>query len=328
MSSACDRCHRRKSKCDKRIPTCGPCYKAGVECKYVDRTKSRQHDVERLQRRIKQLEATNRHLELRLVAASGQQSSPVSTVGNVDGHDDDRSVEDETTLQDAVPNGPDPPEPGDDEIMEEISFLSSRAGGERNFLGSASGVLLANLVSATVATSRDRNRLKNMSLQDSLLHRRNTAASAVLTGVSPSRSVGSVDVVSLPPERVARELCRAYFENDHLCYPFLHRQTVFSIFERAYGDPKFLLQSPFASYVFDMIVAIATASGPKFDLEALPDAEAYQLRAVQRLNEVLQEGGIQALQALLLLFRYRMINSIQDTSASKCRSVVQPGCWG
>ncbi|KAH8694197.1 fungal-specific transcription factor domain-containing protein, partial [Talaromyces proteolyticus] len=179
-----------------------------------------------------------------------------------------------------------------------------------------SGVLLADLVSATVVTSRDRSGQKKVSLQERHLNRRNIAAAAGLNGVSPSYSAGSVDVSSLPPERVARELYRAYFENDHFCYPFLHRQTAFSMLKRAYEDPAFLEQNAFLSFVFDMVLAIATASGPKFNLEALPDAEAYQVRATQRLNEVLQDGGIQALQALLLLCQYRMINSIQDTSTS------------
>jgi hypothetical protein len=85
---------------------------------------------------------------------------------------------------------------------------------------------------------------------------------------------------------------------------------------RAYKDPSCLEQDVFAGFAFDMILAIATASVHKFDLESLPNAEGYQLRAAQRLNEVLQRGHIQALQAILLLGQYRMINSIQDTSSS------------
>jgi hypothetical protein len=133
----------------------------------------------------------------------------------------------------------------------------------------------------------------------------------------PANTTGSVDVASLPPERTARELLRSYFENDHLCYPFLHKQTVFTFFDRAYTNAMVLSQNAFAYYIFHMIIAIAAAGGQKLDLEGVPDAESYQLRAMQRLDEVLREGGIQALQALLLLFRYRMINSIQDTSASR-----------
>lgn len=319
MSSACDRCHHRKSKCDKQFPTCGPCQKARVECKYVDRTKYRQQHVERLQRRLKQMEAANRRLEARFAAASAQQSPPASNVETVAGHNEHRFDEDKPSVQhqDAVRHSADPAEPLDDEIMEEISFLSSRAGGERNFLGSASGVLLANLVCATVTSPRDRSRQRNISSKDRHLYRQNSNALAAANEPSPSYVTGSIDAASLPPERIAHELLRSYFASDHLCYPFLHKQTILTFYEKAYTDSAFLLQNAFAYYVCHMIIAVAAAGGQKLDLEALPDAESYQLRAMQRLDEVLREGGIQALQALLLLFRYRMINAIQDTSASK-----------
>ncbi|KAL2812779.1 fungal-specific transcription factor domain-containing protein [Aspergillus cavernicola] len=65
-----------------------------------------------------------------------------------------------------------------------------------------------------------------------------------------------------------------------------------------------------------MILAIASASVYKFDRESLPDAEGYHLRAVERLNEVLQGGDLRALQAILLLCQYRMVNSVQDTPTS------------
>lgn len=48
---ACDRCHRRKSKCGQIHPVCGPCKKAGAACRYVDR-KKQTREVEGLQRRF------------------------------------------------------------------------------------------------------------------------------------------------------------------------------------------------------------------------------------------------------------------------------------
>lgn len=297
-TQACDRCRRRKSRCDKISPTCGSCRKVGAACKYVDRAKDRQEMVERLQRRLKQAEANNSSLAARL-AHSELMASPQTSIGRASEPSADADVgqcaEEEDTERDRG-----------DEVMEEVSFLSRRAGGEHHFLGSASGIPFANLVSTTVeVTSRSP---QNESQRRA--SRSNGGPSA------PTSSALPFDASFLPPERVARDLHRAYFENDHLSYPFLHQRTAFDALNSAYSNHQSLEQDVFAGFAFDMILAIATASVHKFNLESLPNAEGYQLRAAQRLNEVLQKGNIQALQAILLLGQYRMINSIQDTSSS------------
>ncbi|KAE8420448.1 fungal-specific transcription factor domain-containing protein [Aspergillus pseudocaelatus] len=299
---ACDRCHRRKSKCDKVLPACGPCQKAGVACKYVDRTRSHQQLLERLQRRLKQVEATNRTLAARLAshafpAAQSEANEDGNEVGSEMPALDDALGEATARRQQR--------EGDENEVIEEVTFLSSGAGGEQHFLGSASGVFLASLVSATMVSSRSQGS-----------HERGSRKrSSRFPPISPGTTASS-EASALPPEQVARNLHRAYFEHDHLCYPFLHCETTLRALDQAYQDPNFLEQDAFASFVFDMILAIATASVHKFNIEALPDAEAYQVRATQRLNEVMRDGGVQALQALLLLCQYRMTNSIQDTSTS------------
>ncbi|KAE8340533.1 hypothetical protein BDV24DRAFT_151889 [Aspergillus arachidicola] len=299
---ACDRCHRRKSKCDKVLPACGPCQKAGVACKYVDRTKGHQQLLEKLQRRLKQVEATNRALAAKLASHA---SPAAQSETNEDGNEVDSEMPAPDDALGEATAGRQETERDDNEVIEEVTFLSSGAGGEQHFLGSASGVFLASLVSSTMVSSRSQG-----------THERDTRGrSSRFQPVSPLTNV-SCEAPALPAEQVARNLHRAYFEHDHLCYPFLHRETALCALDQAYQDPSFLEQNAFASFEFDMILAIATASVHKFNIEALPDADAYQIRATQRLNEVMRDGGVQALQALLLLCQYRMTNSIQDTSTS------------
>ncbi|KAB8223246.1 fungal-specific transcription factor domain-containing protein [Aspergillus novoparasiticus] len=299
---ACDRCHRRKSKCDKVLPACGPCQKAGVACKYVDRTKGHQQLLEKLQRRLKQVEATNRALAAKLAS---HVSPAAQSETNEDGNEVDSEMPSPDDALGEATTRRQETERDDNEVIEEVTFLSSGAGGEQHFLGSASGVFLASLVSATMVSSRSKG-----------THERDSRGrSSRFQPVSPLTTASS-EASALPAEQVARNLHRAYFEHDHLCYPFLHRETALHALDQAYQDPSFLEQDAFASFAFDMILAIATASVHKFNIEALPDAEAYQIRAAQRLNEVMRDGGVQALQALLLLCQYRMTNSIQDTSTS------------
>ncbi|KAL4915042.1 fungal-specific transcription factor domain-containing protein [Aspergillus aurantiobrunneus] len=286
--SACDRCHRRKSRCDKALPSCGPCRKAGVAaaCKYVNHTRDRQKQLQRLQLRIEQLEGENRalsqQLEGRATASDGVAHRPSGP-----SEADPRPAE-----HDAVSN----------ELTEEISFLSSRAGGENQFLGSTSGVLLASLVDATVkAPSQGWTRRPNR---------------VVASPLSTTTPASTFNTSPLPDERVARVLHHAYFDHDHVSYPFLHRPTALANVDKIYQDPAILSQDAFSYYSFNMVLAIATASVYKFDRESLPDAETYHSRATERLNELLQRGDTQALQAMLLLCQYRMVNSVQDTSTS------------
>ncbi|OJJ54181.1 hypothetical protein ASPSYDRAFT_93942 [Aspergillus sydowii CBS 593.65] len=287
MNPACDRCHRRKSRCDKAVPSCGPCRKAGVACKYVNHTRDRQKALERLQRRIEQLERENRLLTER------SQNPPTEPSSAGHRPPEPSEAERRAGREEALSN----------ELTEEISFLSSRAGGENQFLGSTSGVLLASLVDATVnAPSQGGRRVESRPV------------TSPLNGITPSST--AVDVSPVPDERVARALHHAYFEHDHVSYPFLHRATALANLDKAYQDVSFLGQDAFSYYSFNMILAIATASVYKFDRESLPDAETYHLRAAERLNEVLQRGDTQALQAMLLLCQYRMVNSVQDTSTS------------
>ncbi|GAB1198079.1 hypothetical protein APSETT444_007387 [Aspergillus pseudonomiae] len=264
---------------------------------------SHQQLLEKLQRRLKHVEATNRSLAAKL-------ASHASPVAQSETSGDGNEVGSETRALNNVPGEATSrlheTEEDENDVIEEVTFLSSGAGGEQHFLGSASGVFLASLVSATMVSS------PSQGTQERGPRGRRSSRFPPVSLLTTASSEAS----ALPSEQVARNLHRAYFEHDHLCYPFLHRESTLCALDQAYQDPSFLEQDAFASFAFGMILAIATASVHKFNIEALPDAEAYQIRATQRLNEVMRDGGIQALQALLLLCQYRMTNSIQDTSTT------------
>ena len=62
--SNCDRCYRRKSKCDRLVP-CGGCRRTSSECVYTDRTREKTVKagvVDRLERRLEQTEQRNKAL--------------------------------------------------------------------------------------------------------------------------------------------------------------------------------------------------------------------------------------------------------------------------
>lgn len=189
-------------------------------------------------------------------------------------------------------------------MINEVSFLASTAAGERHYLGSTSGVLFAKLVRASVDIDPNSSHQTIPPIRE-------------LAGLSSTTRAFSTNVKeTLPPKDLAKELFNNYFAHDHVCYPFLHPASTISIVESMYNDPESYGKNLVQAFVFDMILAIATVNTYKFDMQMLPSAETHHTRAMLRIAEVLQAGGIPSLQAILLLCQYRTSSSIQDSSAS------------
>lgn len=296
QASNCDRCYRRKGRCDKQQP-CGSCDRANVTCAYTDKVRQRRftsEDVERVEKRLRQSEARNRTLleeVARLLKAtpSGEQDG-VSPAGT------ERS------------QGTDPPKRAD--AVSEISYLSISAAGERQpYLGSTSGVLFADLVRSSVDASVSRQATPPASMQE-------TQADDTTSPVSVTMHARSKQ--DLPSESVASKLVKSYFEHDAIAFPFLSPTGLLDIMERIYRiDSYYSSQATsYETFVFNMTLAIATASVYKYDWQVLPSAESHHARAMQELDHVLAHGGLESLQAILLLCQYRQGSSIKDNSAS------------
>jgi hypothetical protein len=196
--------------------------------------------------------------------------------------------------------------PASGDIINEVSFLASNAAGDRHFLGSTSGVLFANLVRASVDVAGT-----------------NGSSGFSKTGETPPTTLetraaygASAPRESLPPENIARKLVSSYLVHDHLAYPFLWPWFILSITDLIYSDKSYYGKNAFEAFVFDMVLAIANANVYKYDWQMLPSAESHHSRAMLRIGEVFQAGGLKSLQAILLLCQYRTGSSIQDTSAS------------
>lgn len=197
-TGACQRCHRRKVRCDKAQPSCAPCARAETPCQYAPSdVQRRQQNNERLERRIRELEAENRNLSGRL--------SDVSR----------NSIDRSTTYATPTSAGPLPqaddvqhsPEQG--EVANQVIHLSLSAGGGRNFVGSTSGLFLANLLQSH--TQPIPTLLQTAGPQ---LDSRPDHNGRVGTSSPPA-------VSSLPPRRLAKEILHAYHCHDHLIYPCL-----------------------------------------------------------------------------------------------------------
>jgi hypothetical protein len=290
QASNCDRCYRRKSRCDKQQP-CGSCARANVSCSYTDKVRQRRFttdDVERVEKKLRQSEARNRTLLDEVARLKAVGVSPANT-------DQSPSTVDLTKRADAV---------------SEISYLSINAAGERQpYLGSTSGVLFADLVRSSVDSSVSRH--ASPPGMASEVHGDNTSSPASVTSRARREH-------ELPPEHLASKLLKSYFDHDAIAFPFLSPNVMLQIMQRFYRDDTYYSYraTAYETFVFNMVLAIATASLYKYDWQMLPSAESHHARAMQELDHVLAYGGLDSLQAILLLCQYRQGSSIKDNSAS------------
>jgi hypothetical protein len=294
QASNCDRCYRRKGRCDKQQP-CSSCAQANATCAYTDKVRQRRFtsdDVERVEKRLRQSEARNRSLlseVARLKAAMTTEQPGIPPAGT------DRSQTAEAKRADAV---------------SEVSYLSINAAGERQpYLGSTSGVLFAILVRSSVDASVSREPTPSAALSEPSEDITTSPASL------PSHSKRNQES---PPEALAAKLVKSYFDHDAIAFPFLSATALLEILERFYHSETYYScqATAYETFVFNMTLAIATASVYKHDWQMLPSAESHHARAMQELDQVLVHGGLDSLQALLLLCQYRQGSSIKDNSAS------------
>ncbi|KAF6825021.1 fungal specific transcription factor domain-containing protein [Colletotrichum musicola] len=301
-TGACQRCHRRKVRCDRTRPSCAPCARIGAQCTYAARehqVELRRQDVERLEQRIRDLREENDVLSGRLAEAERQQQRASTEEGQrrEERRQTDERQRTEERLATPASLGLQTEEEGrgSNEVASQVIHLSLSAGGGRDFVGSTSGLFLANLLQPNGQSSAG---------PQHFLHGQHPAPSSTLslTGVS-----------GLPPRSMATEIIDAYSSHDRLCYPFLSPSALDRALEAVYSETA---ASPVDAFLVDMALAIGTAQVYKLNWSGAWDAEVHYSRAMTRLADVLARGGVTALQGLLMVCQYRMGTTSRDTGTS------------
>ncbi|KAK1483665.1 fungal specific transcription factor domain-containing protein [Colletotrichum tamarilloi] len=297
-TGACQRCHRRKVKCDRTRPSCAPCSRINVQCTYAAREHQiqlRRQDVERLEQHIRDLQAENDNLTGRLAEHQRQADTA-----------DERLATPTTTSSLGLQTDePEAPAAGGGEIASQVIHLSLSAGGGRDFVGSTSGLFLANLLQSHSQSSEAPSHTVGQYPSSASRHHGRTGSLVPTSGAT-----------SLPPRSMTVEILDAYSSHDRLCYPFLSPKALDRALDVVYdvGDPE--KGNPIDSFLVDMTLAIGTAQVYKLNWNGFWDSEVHYTRAMTRLGDVLSRGGITALQALLLICQYRMGTTSHDTSTS------------
>ncbi|KAK1974610.1 fungal-specific transcription factor domain-containing protein [Colletotrichum cereale] len=301
-TGACQRCHRRKVKCDRTRPSCVPCARINVQCTYAAREHQiqlRRQDVERLEQHIRDLQAENDNLTGRL--AGLQQQSQQSAAAA-----DDRLATPNTTSSLGLQSEDTHASAGSGEIASQVIHLSLNAGGGRDFVGSTSGLFLANLLQSHSQSVGSSHHAVCQHPSSISRHRH----------LNQSGSLETNGVLNLPPKSLATEILEAYCSHDRLCYPFLSPKALDRALDAVYDVRNPEAADPVDCFLIDMTLAIGTAQVYKLNWNGIWDAEVHYNRAMTRLGDVLSRGGITALQALLLICQYRMGTTSHDTSTS------------
>lgn len=263
-----------------------------MECHYaISEHQIRRRNTQKLEKRIRELQATNETLSAQL---RNSESAPSRD------EDDDDGGEGPTASY-ATPTAPQhqvSSPGGEDEVAEEVIQMSLIAGGGHHFVGSTSGLLLANLLQSRPQPS------------SSILGAAGWKPNAVSGRHSPN------GVSDLPPKSLASELIRAYCSHDHLCYPFLSTKSLYRSLDAVYEADTRDRADPVDAFFVDMTLAIGTAQVHKFNWNGVYDAETHYNRAMTRLADVLARDGIERLQALLLICQYRMGTTSSNTTTS------------
>lgn len=299
---ACDRCHARKTRCDRRMPQCSACEKAGSACLHVDKVRQRQlprGHIDSMEGDIRNLRNENLKLRQELAALRREQSSEPGRDSN------ERNTESNTTpVSQALPDDGQGANadvyltpgrsPREDSISAEVGYLTLKATGETRYVGSSSGVGLASIIDAVVKSHNGISRPP----EDHDGH--------IVTA--------AVDA-PLPPRPVAMPFIEAYFQHTHIMFPLLHRPEFLRTVDQIYGEAGYVETHPYECFVFDMVLAIGSSTFNRFEESTAGTADHYG-RAQSKLHHVLGLKGLLPLKAILLLSQHGIFSNLRDTSAS------------
>ncbi|RYP73076.1 hypothetical protein DL771_003827 [Monosporascus sp. 5C6A] len=294
-TGVCERCHRRKVRCDKSRPQCAACARAKAPCRYSETEyQLRRHNAERLEQRIRDLQAENENLSARLARSEARQRQYAV-------NDRPMTYATPASLQADTISGPSGNSNG--EIANQVINLSLSAGGGRDFLGSTSGLFLADLL-------QSHTQAPSLSVYP---FRQSTSVSGgnIQNGISTPQAA-----CVLPPKSYASEILDAYYSHDHLWYPIVSVKELSRALDAVYDADCTEKIDPVDGFFIDMCLAIGTAQVYKFNWNGVYDAETHYTRALTRLVDVLCQGGLVGLQALLLICQYRMGTTSHNTSTN------------
>ncbi|KAM5350789.1 hypothetical protein ACJ41O_007294 [Fusarium nematophilum] len=307
---ACDRCHARKTRCDRRIPQCGACEKAGAACVHADKLRQRNLPrgyLDNIETLVAQLRDENKSLRDSLAAARAEirtQSNlapnelPTSHTNSTPSSQPSqtRELSDVTSPRDGNDGTPD-----SNAFAVEVGYLALIATGETRYLGSSSGLGLANVINTVINVNGGMGVL-NTDPHES-------------AGFSNLRiPMGPSDLL-FPSMATARPIIEAYFQHTHIAFPLIHRPSFLETVDRIYSEPNFYETHVFDAFVFDMVLTIGSSNFNRFE-ETSANSSLYFTMAQSKIASIAVMPSLESLKVLLLVSQHGIFSNLREANTS------------
>ncbi|KAF2006166.1 hypothetical protein P154DRAFT_517849 [Amniculicola lignicola CBS 123094] len=292
--TACQRCRRRKQKCDLKRPDCSNCEGANVRCltyhsgKHAEIPRNYLFDLEA---QVAKLTQENQELRTQTRPnpvigadqASFEPSSPaIRELRNA-------SVEESTASEDSPIHVQD--------LVQSVRNVVVEPTGQPRFLGPSSGITLARMVMASIRIDA----LPPTALFPKQRPHRHTSS----TSVSSTES-------SLPPRHAADHLIDVYFQYRTPHLPIMERSQVEEALESAYLAPEGHQPSDrgkerdiFMTYMV-FAIALCNVPNPSGSTGRVMQSEGCFRSAVGWIEKVItySKADLETLRAVLLLAQF------------------------
>ncbi|KAI1378654.1 fungal-specific transcription factor domain-containing protein [Hypoxylon crocopeplum] len=343
--TSCQRCYKRKKKCDRTLPQCDNCQMANVPCSFLDDDQQSGTYpiafVQGLEARIQELEG---QLALALQAKDDPPVVPEPPLDN--GYSRAQDIESPTQqrLTDDACVGDFSPfsvrgqaqSPNEQAISmaRELRTLSLEAAAERH-LGSSSGLSFAKLTQTILKRlTPDRSDFVfGISQGDDILGQMNwespsdrfhphvinfpnmTDFGPTLFGnISLSNIIepsGSLTDLALPAKSRADELASFYFAHSHTLYPIINQSDFLALLDRIYEQPSDLsAMDPMSWFRVWMVLAIGSSSRCSVSMVEESEALLYYNKALEFFEAAFDYGEMVALETIMLQVSFSFFNQL------------------
>lgn len=305
IPQACDRCHRRKQRCDGQAQ-CGPCQLAGVECTLTDKTSqkiiSRSHLPE-LEERIQWLENCIHKIapsiNIRQVGTGTDIELPQPSQANVNTYITDPVLRRESSNGSVVVSKVDLKALAFPEGMEPKGnlFLDPSLESDDNYVPPTAASTYG-----TYARRQEREYDEGQDIQTSTA----ILGAVIRASSQPQLSEGSG---GFPPFMLAKLYVDAYFHHNHTQAPFLHYPSFLQRFTAFYAT-EFADQQPVWLFIYYMVLAIGQTTTIRQEAIRGEPNSAHDNKydffqsAMGLLELSINRTSITTIQCLLLLSTY------------------------
>ncbi|KAI1098593.1 fungal-specific transcription factor domain-containing protein [Jackrogersella minutella] len=343
--TSCQRCHKRKKKCDRALPQCDNCRTADVPCSFLNGDQQSGTYpiafVQGLEAKVQELEG-----QLALALEAVRDHPPVVSEPSLD-NGQSRTPQ---TLDGSTPTGEghiaagfspfssrgysSHEQPPPISMARELRILSLEAAAERH-LGSSSGLSFANLTQTILKRlAPDRaDFVFGISQGDDILgqidwdsppdyfhpHMINfpniPGFGPTLFGDMSLSSIiepsGSLADLCLPSKTRADQLASFYFAHSHTLYPIINQSDFLALLDRIYEQPSDLsVMDPMSLFRIWMVLAIGSSSRCSVSMVEESEALLYYNKALEFFETAFDYGDMVALETIMLQVSFSFFNQL------------------